>query len=93
MQADSLPGQLLDLLVKTDGIACRREMSVRADGMDLPCRVPRRAGGQLVAFEQDRVLPAEFGEVEQNRAAHDTPANDHDLGVTGQLFAGAGGSR
>ena len=56
--------------------------------MDLPAACHDEP--EVVAFEQDRVLPAEFGEVEQNRAAQH-PANDHDLGVTGQLFAGAGG--
>ena len=92
MQTDRLSGQLLDLLVKTDGIALQaRDVGVRADGVDLTRRVPRRPGGQLVTLKQDSVLPAEFGKVEQDRTAHDTAADNYDLGVGVQLLSGAGG--
>ena len=47
-----------------------------ADRVDLPRGVPRRTGGEFVAFQQDAVFPAVFDQMEQDRTADDTAADD-----------------
>ncbi len=46
--------------------------------------VPGRATGQLLAFEQHDILPAELGEVVGDGTADDTAADDHDLRAAGK---------
>src|SRR5262249_37058874 len=47
--------------------------------------VPGGAAGELLALEQQHVLPAELGQVIGERAADDAAADDDDLGVGGEL--------
>jgi hypothetical protein len=47
--------------------------------------MPGGTGGELLALEQQHVLPAELGQVIGERAADDAAADDDDLGVGGEL--------
>ena len=50
-----------------------------------PRRVERRAGGELVAVEQDHVVPAQLGEVVGDRGPADPAADDHAARTRGKL--------
>ena len=52
---------------------------------DEPGRMPCRAGGQFLAFQQDHLIPAQFGKVIGNRAADNAAADDDATGGCGQV--------
>ena len=52
--------------------------------------MPGGTGRQLVPFKQDRIFPAELGQVEQDRAANNAAANDNDFGMRRQLLCACG---
>ena len=54
---------------------------------DQPGRVEGRAGGELVAVDEDDVVPAQLGEVVGERGAADAAADDHAAGRVGELSA------
>ena len=91
--AGRLAGLLLQLRVERDGVADEiGETAGRAKRPHLGGGVPRGAGGQPVALEQDGVGDAGLGEVIEGRAAHDPAADDDDGGVGGQGGVGHGAS-
>ena len=74
------PGLGLDLLVQLDRVLLQpRDVRVAVQRVHATGRVPRRAGGQLLAFEQHDVGPAGLGEVVEHAGADDTAADDDDL--------------
>ena len=93
VQADGLPRGLLDLLVEVDRVALQAgDVGVRRERVDHPGRVPRGARGERRALQQDRVLPAELREVEEDRAAHHAAADDDHPRVARQRLAGSVGA-
>ena len=51
------------------------------------CGMPRRAGGELIAFHQHRVGPAHVTEVVGDGGADDATTDDDDAGSAGQALA------
>ena len=81
-QVDSavLTGLGLDLLVQVDRVLLQAsDVRVTVEGVHSTGRVPRRAGGQLLAFEQNDIDPAGLGQVVEHAGPDDTAADDDDL--------------
>ena len=89
--AGRLAGLLLQLCVERDGVANEvGQIAGRAKRPHLGGGVPRGAGGQPVALQQDCVRDARLGQVIQGRAAHDAAADDDDGSVGGKDGVGHG---
>ena len=90
VQADGVSGGRFNLLVEIDGVALQTaDVGVGADGVDLAGRMPTRATGQFITFQQHAVLPTKLGKMEQDGSTHDTAADDDDLGMGRQgIFHG-----
>src|SRR5581483_10667750 len=78
---DRLAGLALERLVDRDAPTEQAHdvvalVELRAEA----CRVPRRAARQLVLLEQQRVRPAEPGQVVEERATADAAADHYELG-------------
>ena len=77
VQPAGLAGELFELAVEADGVALQRgHVGVGVQGVEAPCRVPGRAGGQLGALDEHDIAPAQPGEVVEHAAPHH-PAADH----------------
>ena len=80
--AGCLTGLLFQLRVEGHGVPDEvGEVASRAQGPHLGGRMPRGAGGQPVALEENGVGDAGLGEVIEGRTTHDTAADDDDGGV------------
>ena len=55
--------------------------------MNLPGGMPRRARSQLASFQQDAIFPTKFSQMEQNRTADNTTADDHYFCMCFQILA------
>ena len=80
---DGAAGQRAQLAVEPRRVALQVEQ--RPGGGEVRAvagGVPGRAGGQLVALQQQQVGPALTGEMPQGRAADDAATDDHRAGVT-----------
>ena len=77
VHAAGLPGDLLQFLVEIDRVLLQLgDVGIAVHGVHATSRVPRRAGSQLVALDQQDVLPARLGEVIEHTGADDAAA-DH----------------
>ena len=84
--AGRLTGLLLQPCVERDGVADEvGQIAGRAKRPHLGGGVPRGAGGQPIALQQDGVADARLGEVIEGRATHDTAADNDDGGVGRQV--------
>jgi hypothetical protein len=84
MQARRLLGELLDLAVQIDRVLLQlRDVWIAVDRVHAPGRVPGRAGGQLIALEQQRIGAAELPQVVEHRAADHAAADHHHPGLRG----------
>ena len=74
-----LPRQLLDLPVDLDRVLLELgDVGVAVDGVHASRRMPGGPGGELGAFDEHHVRPAELGEmVEDGTADHAAPDHDH----------------
>ena len=80
VQADVLPGELLQLRVERDRIGLQaRHRGVAVERMEGAGRVPARAGGQFLALAKRNVAPAELRQVVEHTAADDAAAYDQHL--------------
>ena len=78
--AAALPGFALELFVELHRVVLQPgDIVVVMQAVDAGCRVPGRARGQFVAFEQHDVGPAELGQVIQDRRADQAAADDYCL--------------
>jgi hypothetical protein len=78
MQAAGLAGDFFQLLVKAHGVALQHgHVRVAVERMKAARRMPGGAGRELVALEQQHVLPALLGQVVEHRAAHHAAADHH----------------
>ena len=76
----ALAGDLLDLLVEVDRVLLEaRDVRVAVEGVHAAGRVPRRACGELAAFEKHDILPARLRQVVQDARADDSTADDDSL--------------
>ena len=77
VDAAGLPGNRLDLLVDLQRVVLELgDVGVRVERVHATRRVPRGAGSELRAFEQDDILPAVLGEVVQDAATDHSSADD-----------------
>ena len=82
MQPAGLARELLELAVERDGIGLElRDVGIAVQGVEAPRRVPRRARGQLGAFDQHHVAPAGLGQMVEHRAADHAAADHHHPGL------------
>ena len=79
VQAGCLARQLLELPVDLDRVLLElRDVGIAVDGVHASRRVPGGPGGELGAFHEHHVGPAELGEMVEDRAAdHAAPDHDH----------------
>ncbi len=81
VDAAVLAGDALELLVELDRVLLQlRHVRVAVERVHATGRVPRGAGGELLAFEQDDIGPSGAGEVVQDAAPDDATADHDDLG-------------
>ena len=74
----ALAGGGLDLLVELDGVLLQLgDVGVAVERVHAAGGVPGRAGGQLLALDEDDVGPSRLGQVVEHRGADDS-ATDHD---------------
>ena len=95
LEAGGLAGLLLEPRVEVTGVQPDRGRGLRRrpEAGHQARGVPRGAGGEAVALEQDHVGPAGMGEVVGDGAADHAPADDDDAGTVGELSPGRGGHR
>ena len=74
------PGLGLDLLVQVDRVLLQAShVGVAVQRVHPAGRVPRGAGRQLLALEQDDVGPTRLGEVVEHAGADDAASDDDHL--------------
>src|SRR5262249_19036656 len=67
MQRARLTGERLDLAIQVDGVLLQaRDVRFAVERVHAAGRVPRRAGRQLALFDEERIRPADLGEVIQH---------------------------
>jgi hypothetical protein len=80
MQADVVAGDALNLFVKRNGIGLQpRNRRVAVERVKASGRMPARPCRELLAFAQDHVGPAHFGEVVKDTAADDSAPDNGDI--------------
>ena len=80
VHATRLTRNFFQLFVEVHGVALQHgHVGVTVEGVESTGGVPGGAAGELIAFEQDHIGPAFFGQVVQHRAAHHAAANHHHL--------------
>ena len=87
-QPTEWPVSFFQLRVQLDGIFVDAGHAVaRAQTADQTGGVPGSAGGELVLFEQDDVLPAEFRQVISDACPDDAAADNDDFASRGERIA------
>ena len=87
VHAARLPGDLLELLVEVDRVLLQLgDVGIAVHGVHAARGMPGRARCQLVALDQQHVLPTRLGQVIQDTGAHDASADHHDSGSTLHRF-------
>ena len=82
--ARCLAGFRLKPTIKLAGIFCELgHVDAGPQLPDQPRRMPCRPAGQLLAFQQDHVVPTDLGQVICNRTADDTATDDDDFCLFG----------
>ncbi len=77
MHADILAALLLQRLVEADGVALQRgDVRVGIDGVETRGRMPGGARRQLLALDQNDVLPAQLGQMIEDADADHAAADD-----------------
>ena len=78
MPTDILPGQTFQPWIEVIAIGMHLgKVEAARDVGALSSRVPCRAGGQLILFDQQTVRPPEFGEMVKQRSPHYAAADYH----------------
>ena len=80
VEAAGHAGDLLQLLVKTDGIALQgSHICIAIERMKTTSGMPSGARGKLRALNKHDIGPAEFGKMIEDRGTDNTTPDDHNL--------------
>lgn len=82
VHADRLLGNRFDLFIELNGVGLQeRHACVAIMGVEAARRMPARPGRQLLALQQHHVAPAKFGQVIEDAAPNNPPADHGDLAM------------